>query len=510
MLSGREGDGVMRDVWLIARHELRTTLARKAFWFTTFLLPAVVLLLVFIPQLFAGAEESEGFIPDAGSGIEAVGYVDPGGLLRAAPSGLPAELVRDYDDEDAAQAALAGGEIDRYYLISPDYLASGRLTVVQGRYEPLQAIDGGNLITYVINTGITGDEAIARLLMDPTPGAVSRSLAPQSPAAPSDAASAYFLPYLLMFVLYMALAMTSGFMLQSVSKEKENRTAEVLLVSLRPRDLMMGKIVGLSAVGLLQVAIWFAVIFGLLLTRGSIAGMDLTVSGEFAARVIPWAVVYFLLGYVMYASLYAVLGVLAPTARDAGQFVIVVLIPLIVPLLLLNVFSDAPNGAAATALSLVPLTSPVAMVARLGATPVVWWQLVLGAVLLAVTAYVVVLLAGRLFHAGNLLSARALTWQRLKGVVSHRSAPTAAGEASVRGRFSQSGRPRSEVEAARTSVPKDTAGSRNRVFMMAAIAVVMVVLGIVEYTRGDSSGIIMVVAGVAIGAGAFVRYRRNR
>jgi ABC-2 type transport system permease protein len=221
------------------------------------------------------------------------------------------------------------------------------------------------------------------------------------------------LPYLLMFVLYLALALTSAFMLQSVSKEKENRTAEVLLVSVRPRNLMLGKIAGLSVVGLLQVAIWLAVVFGVLGAKGTLAGMDLSISREYAAQVIPWALAYFLLGYVMYSSAYAVLGVLARTQRDANQFVYIAIIPLVVPLMLNTVFSDAPNGPAATILSLFPLTSPIAMVARQGATLVPWWQSLAGLVALAAAAYLFVVFAARRFRSESLLSSEVLSWARI-------------------------------------------------------------------------------------------------
>ena len=292
----------MRHVWLTARHEIHTTLSRKAFWFTTFLLPAVAIVLVLLPQLFTDTRGNNGPVPAAGLDSRTIGYVDPGGVLHTSPIRLPAGLVREYDSEAQAQAALAATDIDRYYLVSEDYLISGRLTVVQTRYQPLKALDGKDLITYVVNTGITGSETTAGLLLDPTPGGRSRSLAPVTSETSGDPRSADFLPHLLMFVLYWALVMTSGVMLQSVSAEKENRTAEVLLVSLKPRDLMLGKIAGLSAAGLLQVAIWLAVIFGLLLTRGTIAGIDLSVGGGFAARVLPWAIVNFLLGYILCAS----------------------------------------------------------------------------------------------------------------------------------------------------------------------------------------------------------------
>jgi ABC-2 type transport system permease protein len=504
----------MRDVWLTARYETGTTLRRRSFWLTTFLLPAAVLLLVFIPQTSSlGGQNRGGTVPGVVAGTEPMGYVDPGGLIRTLPTGLPAGIVRGYADERQAQAALARAEIDRYYLIPRDYVASGRLTVVETRYQPLRALDRTELITYVIDTGITGDERLARLLLDPTPGLELSALAPAGTRAPDDSAAAYLLPYLLMFVLYLALAMTSGFMLQSVSREKENRTAEVLLASLKPRDLMLGKIAGLSAVGLLQVAVWLAVFFGVLGARGSLAGFDLNISGEVAARVIPWTLAYFLLGYLMYASVYGVLGVLAPTARDANQFVFLAIIPLIVPLLFTGTFSDAPNGALATTLSLFPLTSPIAMVARLGATPVPWWQSVTGLVGLGVFAYLFILLAARLFRAENLLSSRALTWTRLARELRPQAVRPTVTEATA------TPAPRVTPPAAQPAVGGQPVGrparrpaaapSRQRVYLIALAGALAVIVGLSELARGDSAGIVIAAWGIVLGAVAYWRHRKG-
>jgi len=497
----------MRTVWLTARHELRTTLGRKAFWLTTFLLPALVVLLVFLPNVFAGGTDAGVTIPDLVEDPQIIGYVDPAGLLHTTPSEVPAGVVRKYDSEAAAKAELSSGAIDRYYLIPHDYVESGRLTAVQVRYQPLRAVESTELITYVINTGITGNEAMAGLLLNPVAALESRSVDPEGPTRSQDPGANYFLPYLLMFVLYVALAMTSGFMLQSVSREKENRTAEVLLSTVRPRDLMLGKIAGLSTVGLLQVVVWLAVIFSVLLSRGSILGMDLSISAELALRVIPWTIVYFLLGYVMYSSLYAMLGVLAPTARDANQFVFIAIVPLVVPLLFLTAFAERPDGVLSTVLSLFPLTSPVAMVARMGSVPVPWWQLTACAAGLAVFAYFFVLLAGRLFRADNLLSTRALTWSRLGGVLKLRSATARLarrrGDPAAKEAAADGGEQDREPNAAGRA-------SKQRTLMLGLIAVVMLFLGIREYLQGDSSGLAIAVAGVVIGAAAYYRYRRGR
>jgi ABC-2 type transport system permease protein len=522
----------MRQVWLTARYEARTTLGRRAFWITTFILPAVVVLVAVLVQVLSSG--NAGALQTLGSGAQPIGYVDEGGLLTTPPTGLPPGLAVSYPDEQSAKAALSRGVIDRYYLIPADYVASGRLTVVQPQYQPLRALSGSDLIHYVINTGLTGEAQLARLLLDPTPAQQTADLAPASTAVATSATASYLLPYLLMFILYLALAMTSGFMLQSVSREKENRTAEMLLVSVRPRQLMLGKIAGLSVVGLLQVAIWMAVFFGTLGLKGNWAGVDVHLSGQVAARVVPWAVGYFLLGYLLYSSLYATLGVLAPTQRDATHFVYLAIIPLIVPLLFNRTFGAAPNGALAVVLSLFPLTSPVSMVARLGAAPVAWWQAAAGLVVLAMFTYAVVLLAGRLFRAENVLSTAALNWQRLRGAfrpegVSQRGAaaqPRGRAQAEETARAGEASRAEVAAQPGDAARPGDGAASRGaprglaqaptpdaqkaerdrqRLYLSVVVACLVVVVGVVEFARGDQAGVPIAVLGVAIG---FVAYRR--
>jgi ABC-2 type transport system permease protein len=486
----------MRHVWLTARYELRATLGRRSFWLVTFLLPAAFLLVVFATEIFSPGGQDQGpSAPAVDAGTGPIGYVDPAGLLHTLPADLPPGLARSYKDEAQAQAALARAEIGRYYVIPSDYVASGRLTVVETRYQPLRALDGTQLITYVINTGITGDERLAALLVDPTPGLQSSALAPVGARAPNDPTAAYLLPYLLMFILYLALAMTSGFMLQSVSKEKENRTAEVLLVTLSPRSLMLGKMAGLSVVGLLQVAVWLAVFFGVLVGRGSIAGVDLNIGGEAAARAIPWTLAYFLFGYLMYASVYAVLGVLAPTARDANHFVYIAIIPLVIPLLFSGTFSDAPNGPLATTLSLFPLTSPIAMVARLGATLVPWWQLLVGLLALGVFAYLFIMLAARLFRAENLLSSRALSWKHLAEEFHLESA----------GRAARLARIAKSIASGKSTTVQPT--SRSRALPRVLGCAALVVAGVIEIARGESLGIVFLVLGITLAA---LEYRRQR
>ena len=176
---------------------------------------------------------------------------------------LPAGLVLHYPSEAEATVALQQGDIDRYYVVPADYVASGRLTVVQARYQPLRAVSSGELMTYVLNTGIGGDERLARLLLDPTP--VVQSTRPGPGRHRRARQRGGQLPAALPADVHPLPGPRHDQRLHAAERlgEKENRTAEMLLVSLRPRDLMLGKIAGLSVVGLLQVAIWMAFFFGI-------------------------------------------------------------------------------------------------------------------------------------------------------------------------------------------------------------------------------------------------------
>jgi ABC-2 type transport system permease protein len=485
---------VTRTISLIARFEVRTTLGRKSFWLTAFLLPAaVVAMMIALQLLTSGGWQSEGLLPGVRQ-TSPIGLVDTTGSLDSAVAGILASAMVVYPDEHQAQDALRAGAIARYYLPSADYLSSGALTVVQTHYQPLAVRQDNDLITYTLNLSLTHSQALAALLLNPTPHLATSALAPPNARAPDNPAAAYMLPYLLMFTLYLALVMTSGFTLQSVSKEKENRTAEMLLVSLRPRDLMLGKIVGLSAVGLLQVATWLAAFFISLRRVGGLFGVSLDVSLGVAGRVVPWMVAYFLAGYVMYAAIYAVIGVLSSTLRDANHFIFAAIVPLIVPLLFVSTFATAPNGPFATTLSVFPLTSPVSMMARLGATPVPWWQAAAGLVLLGASAYLFVLLAARLFGANHLLSTRALTWNRLVREVG----------AVITRQATRSGRP-----AASPPLPDFGAFSKSRLYKMLLAAAVFVVVGAIQMVRDSSAGIIFVIAGVLVGGVAWYRYRQG-
>jgi ABC-2 type transport system permease protein len=404
-----------RIVWLVIRREFVTTVGRKSFWLSTFLLPLALVALTVGMQVVTqhSLSDTGTLTPAPGATTVAIGFVDRSGLLRNLPPDLPPNVLRAFADEASAQSALRRGDVSTYYVIPAEYVRTGALLIVTTDYRPLAPNQVSPYVTYALNYGLTGDQRVAALLFDPAPQLATTSLAPADKGRSAVGPLAFAVPYAALFILYLVLVMSGGFMLTSVSKEKENRTVEVLLVSLKARDLMLGKIVGLAGVGLLQMTIWLGVgLLGLSQARRMIEN-----AGDFGlpAGFVPWTLAYFLLGFFLYAAIFAMLGVMASSLRQANQLIYVAIIPLIIPLILATTLIEQPDAALSVALSLFPLTSPVAMVTRLAAGPVPLWQLLLGLALLGAAAYAVVLLAARFFQVENLLSKQSFSWRRMAG-----------------------------------------------------------------------------------------------
>ncbi len=405
----------MRNVMTVIKHEIVTTVGRPSFWLTTLVLPLFIMAFSFGSQLFsARIIESDDPLAAEGAAPAVIGYVDLAGLVTKLPPGIPTELVRAYPDEASAQAAIENRELRQYYIIAADYVDTGEILIVDSEYSPLGNFATLDMIETILNFNLVGDASKVELIANPIMELQVVSSEPEK-AGSESYDTRFIVGYGMLFILFFVLTMSSSFMLRSVSKEKENRTVEMLLVSVRPRELMLGKVLGLGVAALLQMSVWLG---GSLFTMthgnsflGSLGVMLDTI--VLPPGFVLWVLAYFLLGYLLYASLLGAIGALAPTAREGGQFTFLALLPMMIPLWLNTVFVQAPNGVVATVLSLFPMTAPTSMVPRLAMGGVPLWQPIVSLLGLAATTYVFVSLAGRLFRADTLLSSASLNWGRL-------------------------------------------------------------------------------------------------
>lgn len=402
----------MKRIWLVLANEFRTTVGKRSFWLTTVLLPALVLALSLFSQVLASGVAKEVAQPTLTPTKEGtVGVVDEAGLIRSLPPELNERFLVLFETEQEARLALSEGRIGRFCVIPEEYLAGGAVRVVAPRVRPLDSMGVPASVLYALAFNLTGNATTARLLFDPLGNLKVTSPSGDSLDQVKDQ-SVFLVPYAVLMLFYFVIIMSSSYMLQSMTKEKEGRTAELLLVSVRPRELMMGKILGLCGVSLLQVAVWLGGGFVLLKwLRPSL--LLLGPLPVLSASFVIWSVAYFSLGFFMFAALLGALGALAPGVREGNQFVFVAVAPLIVPLLLSEAVIRDPNGGLASFLGLFPLTSCITMPTRMAAGGVPIWQQVLGLLILALTAYGFIRLAGRLVRADTLLGRGAFDLRRV-------------------------------------------------------------------------------------------------
>jgi len=217
--------------------------------------------------------------------------------------------------------------------------------------------------------------------------------------------------FMVMIIYFMVLVYGQQ-NLTVVIEEKSSRMVEVLLASLRPEQLMMGKVLGIGLAALTQVAVWTAA--GVVASGQGIAvggaQIDLALFG-------PWFwlnfLLFYLFGYFLYASLYAGVGAMCNSVQDAQQFAGVLTMGMVVPIMLMMLVIKAPDALLSTILSLIPFFSPIIMFMRISVSNPPLWQVILSWALLVGTIWLANKIAGKLFRAGILLYGAAPTWGSL-------------------------------------------------------------------------------------------------
>lgn len=407
-----------RDFLTVFLYEVRRNLRRGGYLFTSFGIPilAVIALYGYIALSTrdggdAMAETAEQVSDElVGTGLERAGYVDHSGLIDS-PGELTG-LMTPYPDEASAEAALNAGEIQMYYIVAADYLETGDITLVQESFslsqlsqQPITALLLGALMKDF-------DPDVRDRLFDPANMTITNIELTSLAGGSEDIneGSTYILVYVFAFTLIFSLFMTNGYLMQTVIEEKETRLVEILIASIRPADLLGGKILALGLLGLFQVVAWVVTLFAAVAIAGGsqlreTVDLFTTLANiQISPGIIPYLLIYFLLAYLLFAGLYAIIAAISNSMREGPQYAVIFTIPALLPMYFIPAFASEPNGTIATIMSLVPITAPMAMIQRLALTTVPTEQILLSVGLLAASVVVVMWLAGRIFRVGILLA----------------------------------------------------------------------------------------------------------
>lgn len=243
------------------------------------------------------------------------------------------------------------------------------------------------------------------------------------------------------YLIMMFIIVYGNFVMRSVIEEKTNRIIEIIISSVKPFQLMMGKIIGNSLAGILQFSIWLIVGLLLMFIAQVVFGLQMGATSSVSPEMIDAAqqsaglaklqsylnelwnlplglmftcfFLYFIGGYFLYSSLYAAIGAAVDSETDSQQFLLPIILPLILGVYIgfFTVIND-PHGTVATVFSIIPLTSPIVMLMRIP-FDVPIWQLILSLVLLFGTFIFVVWFASKIYRVGILMYGKKPTWKEL-------------------------------------------------------------------------------------------------
>jgi ABC-2 type transport system permease protein len=386
----------MTTTLLVATREFTERLRSRAFLISNVAILGILVLALVVPMLID--DDGPATVGQMGEAAAQVGGL---ALAQQSAFDLEIELVA-IADRSAAEAALEAGEVEAVLLDATTVLADGSLGA---RLESL-------LATASNTVGI--DAALAEAGIDPADRAALFAVDEltieqlgEQEAALDMFDPAVFIVFGAVFMLYGFLALFGQWVAQGIVEEKQSRVVEVLLASLRPTELLAGKVLGLGALGLLQILLLAGVgVGGLLLT--DVVDVPPAAWGGLAL-VIPW----YVLGFLLYAALFAMAGSVVSRVEDMQSAIMPVIVVLVLALFAAQIALANPTGTIATVAGVLPLTAPIVQPVLL-AMGVTSWLQITSAIALALAAIAVMLpLAARIYRGGVL---------RTRGRVSFREA----------------------------------------------------------------------------------------
>lgn len=427
----------MRKFLAVVKREYVQRVRAKMFIVTTVLLPIVMSLFALVPAIILNI--------DAGDPLR-VAVIDQSGKMYAP---LEAAFATE-ESEDAQQQAspepqatqprrgmsrmgsrsfqltevnavgrslqelkaeldqqLRTKQLDGYLILPPDFLSSGQAEFFNNN-------PGDMLSRGILTSSLTRALREQRLVEAKVGAETRRELFKRvelqavkigAGGGERDSGERFVLVFVVGFIMYLAILMYGQVVLGAVIEEKETRIAEILFSSVKPFTLMMGKLVGVSLVALTQLCIW-----GAAFAAFAIYGVSVLVARGVPAKMpsIPFShyiyfALFFLLGYFIYATIYALVGSMVTTAQEGGQLAMPIILILIVSFYLFLPVSRSPDSAFSFWVSMLPFSAPVAMLVRIVTQTPPFWQIALSLVIGFSTVLFIMWFASRVYRVGMLM-----------------------------------------------------------------------------------------------------------
>ncbi|MDQ7039359.1 MAG: ABC transporter permease [Rhodothermus sp.] len=412
----------MDKVWIILQSEFLRRVRTRMFLLTTLLAPIIMLSLALLPALigYLGSRDNSRHL----AVVDATGILLPR-LQAYAPATLRLEAVTL--PVDSLRTAIRQGRYDGY-LILPAGLIEGHATA-ELYVEKSPGLSFQGQLERLINRAVR-EVRLERLQVPPELLAALRAEVSLRQyrllETGTEADGTIFfsiIGYLMGFIIYGATLAYGSLVMQGVIEEKASRVVELIVSSVRPFQLLMGKVLGIGAMGLVQFALW-----GLLLMVGATAAgpiiahfidpqqLNLPASAStrdlLQAANIPlpsvdpalifWFILFFLGGYLLYASLFAAVGSAVEQQQDAQSLMLPLMLLIVIPILFITYVIERPDAPLSIGLSLVPFFSPILMIVRIAIGSATFWEAVFAYLLLVAGFLGAIWLSARIYRIGIL------------------------------------------------------------------------------------------------------------
>lgn len=411
--------------FIVAKNEFLKRVKTRWFVITTLLGPLILVGFVTVMGFLSISAVQEGqddekiiLVLDY-TGRLATELEDPDGHMVFVQREGPEDVLRDSVLSESANG----------YLVLPEDVISGEATA------RFYSMEGGGLggfnfnLRSIVRTAVRGrrleDQSVSAEVFAIIDARISlESIRLSSEGEEQGSSAAYAIVGGIMgFLIYLSMIIYGSVVMQGVIEEKMSRVVEIIVSSVRPFQLLMGKILGIGAMGLLQMTFWAMLIAGGTIFSGSVISLFMNPSEfdlpdtatqtemmdaagislpDLGPEVFIFFVIYFLLGYLLYATLFAGIGSAVEQQQDAQSLMLPVMMPIIMSIMFLSVVIEAPNSTLSVVLSLFPFTAPIPMVVRIAMIDVPWWQIAASVTLLLSTFVGAVWVSSRIYRVGIL------------------------------------------------------------------------------------------------------------
>ena len=398
----------MGKLVLVIKHEFIQSIKKAGYIITTLMLPVGILLSIGVSELVDLLTESQS------NEAVVIGYVDEVGFIsEPLQEGLISLLP--YQSSRDAKEDLVAGEITEYIIISENFFQSGSVQRFTQKKELFPPLATSQTIKTFLTMNLIMDQVppqVIQSIVSPLDLEVTRLDSDGKVAENQGNIGNILIPAIYAFLLTMTFQYGTSALISGLGEEKESRLIEVLYSSVSVRELMVGKILALGAAGLLQVAIWLTSA-PLLLRLGTLSLGGFLNEIQISTSFMILGIVYYLLGYLLFATMSVTLGAITSTVSEAHNLSMIYSLTCYVPIWLIGLFINYPDSIAWVILSIFPVTAPIQTLIRLGVSEVPGWQLGASLGVLALSVVGGILMAEKVFRTFMLMYGKRLTLREI-------------------------------------------------------------------------------------------------